>query len=221
MSYWIEQFQAKGALWIHDSNPRRPHALLTSGNHSNGYFNSDPIIEDAGLLSQACYALTDILKQTQPSVITEMTRVVGPAMGAIAIATLIAKHLQDYRTPSVLWGYTLKEGEGESKTMAIPPRVNIQPGESILLVEDVITTGSSILLAKQAVIDRGATPLPFILSLVNRSEGEWIEGMRIVSLIHHPMPIWKPIDCRLCHVGSQAIKPKTSWTELTAEYPTC
>jgi len=33
-----------GALWIHDGNPQRPHALLTSGNHSNGFFNASFIM---------------------------------------------------------------------------------------------------------------------------------------------------------------------------------
>lgn len=37
---WIDRFKERDALWLHDGNVRRPHALLTSGKHSDGFFNS-------------------------------------------------------------------------------------------------------------------------------------------------------------------------------------
>ena len=50
---WIGQYKQKGALWIHDGNMRRPHALLTSGKHSSGFFNSRLVIPDEVLLRDA------------------------------------------------------------------------------------------------------------------------------------------------------------------------
>ena len=60
---WIEEYKRKNALWIHDGNRIRPHALLTSGKHSNGFFNSRLVIPDEVLLSEATSDLLELFAQ--------------------------------------------------------------------------------------------------------------------------------------------------------------
>ncbi len=51
--HWMRVCQENHVLWLHDGNPKRPHALLTSGKHSTGFFNGGILTEDAALLDRA------------------------------------------------------------------------------------------------------------------------------------------------------------------------
>ncbi len=59
---WIQKFTELGAYWLHDGNPNRPHALLASGNHSDGYFDASLVIADPALLNQSG---TDLRKRLE------------------------------------------------------------------------------------------------------------------------------------------------------------
>jgi len=221
---WTETYKAKSALWIHDGNPKRPHALLTSGMHSGGFFNSGLVTEDPLLLGHACHDLAFMLR-TQAN-IREINRVVGPAMGAIAIAHCIAWSISRLsgRTPNnhCLSSFTEKIVVGDFERQILK-RTTMRPGETVITVEDVITTGGSVIRTAEAVTEAGGKLFPYILTLVNRSGLSEIDGRRIVALIDQPMPMWDapPVgDCPLCKQGSKAIRPKgaESWAALNAEY---
>lgn len=221
---WVSTYKEKGALWIHDGNPKRPHALLTSGNHSNGFFNSGLVCEDPLLLAEACHDLAFILRSQAD--IRLINRVVGPAMGAIAIAHCIAWSINrlSNRAPEnrCLSSYTEKIVVGDFERQILK-RTTMRPSEVVLTVEDVITTGGSVERTATAVTEAKGELFPFILTLVNRSGLTEVNGHKIVALIDQPMPMWHPIEgCPLCKQGSQAIRPKgtENWTALNANYET-
>ena len=222
---YIKEYQKRGALWIHDNNPKRPHALLTSGKHSNGFFNSTPIIQEPALLHIACYDLlwdlpTRLIeigyKPTSSKVSLRLCDlgihwVFGSAMGAVNIAYEIAgQH-------GCKAGYTEPVIESGEKKMIIK-RFNVQEGERVLVVEDVMTTGGTTKKTIKALEERGARILPVIPLLVNRSGKKRLMKKTIKALIDHPMPMWKPEECPLCRQGSEAIRPKGNWDKLTADY---
>jgi orotate phosphoribosyltransferase len=224
---WRTLFETKNALWIHDENPKRPHALLTSGKHSNGFFNSELIMEDPMILDDICYVLVSSFEEElvkAGSNINEIDRVVGPAMGAITLANGIAWQIAR-RQPQFgrhcLRAYVEKEDGGESKKMVFK-RTAIRYGERILLVEDVLTTGGSVELATQAIFNVNILTftLPFVVVIVNRSGLTEVGGKKIISLIDHSMPTWESSDCPLCKSGSEAIRPKgtENWARLNAKY---
>lgn len=136
---WISQYQQKGALWIHDGNPQRPHALLTSGKHSNGFFNSELVMEDSILLDEACFDLLKLL-EGEGVTLNDVDRVVGPAMGAITLAHDISRHIGRARDRFCLRAYTEKATDGDEKLMVFK-KTAIREGERILAAEDVLTTG--------------------------------------------------------------------------------
>lgn len=216
---WTGEYRKRGALWLHDGNLKRPHALLTSDNHSSGFFNSELVMEDPLLLDDAAVDLVEALK-IKGLDITMVDRVVGPAMGAITLAHDISRHIGRERSDPCFRAYTEKEGEGGSKMMVFRKTV-IRAGELILLAEDVFVTGGSIDLTAQAVVDAGGIVLPYVATLVNRSGFTKVDGREIVALIEHLMPIWNAHDCELCKGGSEAIRPKgkENWTRLNADYP--
>ncbi len=223
---WIEAYERKGSLWIHDGNPRRPHALLRGGEHSSGFFNSDGIIEDACLLDEAAGDLVWLMCQ-QGMRLYESTRVVGPAMGAITLAHDLARWITvshqrgNVSVSNCMCSYVMKEGEGDDLKMVFkrsPPK----PGEIILLCEDVLTTGGSVKRLMKAVEETAGNQVQFadfVAVLVNRSGLRSVNGKQIVALIDKPMPKWKPEGCPLCAQGSEAISPKgENWARLNAEY---
>ncbi|MEK7630726.1 MAG: phosphoribosyltransferase family protein [Patescibacteria group bacterium] len=216
---WIKKYQEKQAFWLHDSNPRRPHALLTSGKHSGGYFNSKLVTEDATLLGEASRDLVDQLLQDSSFDINDIDRVVGPQTGATRLAESIATEVTIKRGRLCAWASPAKAGEGEHKTMVFTD-TKVGLGEKVLLVEDVLNTGGSIRLTAQAVEVAGGSVLPYTAVLVNRSGFNEVDGRKIISLINHSMPIWVPEKCPLCKVGSEAIRPKgiESWQQLNASY---
>jgi orotate phosphoribosyltransferase len=215
---WIAAYRRAGALWIHDGNLRRPHALLTSGKHSSGFFNSELVMQDPLLLDAACADLAHVLLEHRLPIET-VDRVVGPAMGAITLAHDLARHLGTIRGRTCLRGYAQKQEDVPGTSMAFV-RTPLQPGETVLAAEDVLTTGTSLSNMRAAAQAAGARVLTLVAVLVNRSGLVEVDGRRIVALIDQPMPLWAPGECPLCLAGSEAIRPKgaENWARLYADY---
>jgi orotate phosphoribosyltransferase len=218
--WWINAYRQKSALWIHDDNPARPHAELTSGKHSDGFFNSRLVISDNLLMTLAAKDLVDFyVQQGNYSLIEKVDHVVGPQTGATKLAAFIAAEISERRNRLCHFSSPEKQGEGSAKRMAFADRDLKQlPGEIVLFCEDVITTGGSVDLTAKACLEAGAQVLPYVLVLVNRS-GLKQEGDRaILALIDRPMPMWLPDGCPLCKQGSKALRPKDNWAVLNADY---
>lgn len=215
--HWIQECQEHGALWLHDDNPKRPHALLASGKHSTGFFNMGILAENAELLDSAADDVVSLLAW-QGLHLDDVDRVVGPAMGAITLAHAVARNIARKRNGRpCLCAYAEKSEDGASMLFR---RTNIRPDEHVLCVEDVITTGGSVEKVLAAIVQAGGHPLPFVGAILNRSDKVKIDGVWIVSLIDKPMPAWTQEECLLCRQGSEAIRPKgaENWARLTAIY---
>lgn len=214
---WIAEYSQKGALWIHDGNPKRPHALLTSGLHSDGFFNSSLVCEDPNCLDRAAEDLMGLLEDAGCQR-HSVDRVIGPAMGAITLAHDLARQIS-FVPSTCLTAYVEKVEGSPQKAMKLA-RTSLKPGERVILTEDVLTTGGSVERAAEAVEAAGGIVLPWIAILVNRSGLSEVGGRKIVALIDRKMSSWKAEECPLCAQGSSAIKPKdkANWVLLTATY---
>ncbi|MGD0092781.1 MAG: phosphoribosyltransferase family protein [Planctomycetota bacterium] len=202
---WKQLFQAQGAIWMHAGQAARPHALLTSGLHSDGFVNCTFVTQHPRLLQRI---VTDSggLAPLLPS--QKVDWVIGSAFGAITLAYAVAERL------GARAGFTEKDGE-EMKLA----RFELAPGEKVLVVEDTISTGGSTLKTIAALLKAGAAAgdiLPCILCLVNRSGSGELSGRQIRALITTQIHTWPAASCPLCQAGSEAVRPKTHWKELTA-----
>lgn len=214
---WIDAYQRRGALWIHDGNSKRPHALLTSGKHSDGFFNSGIVTEEPSLIINAS---RDLAGAVAEEIVTgSINYVVGPALGAIVLAHCTAQALNDAR-------YTLQPckstfTEKDATGAMVLKRTSFQENDMILPVEDVLTTGGSVERTIEAVTQAGGRVAPVVAVLVNRSGLTEVKGGRkIVALIDRSMPMWTPEECPLCKQGSEALRPKgaENWARLNAAY---
>lgn len=206
---WREQFSENGALWMHDGDPKRPHALLTSGNHSNGFFNASKVIERPRLLSEACEDLISILHD-RIYCNSLPTMIVGSAMGAVTIAFEVARQLG---FPNLRSTFTEPVLTASDKTMVLK-RFEPSAKDKALVVEDVLTTGGTTVKTINELKSHGIFVSSFVGVLVNRSGKKTLGGRAVVGLVNKRLPIWTPDECPLCKEGSAALRPKTHWKQL-------
>lgn len=215
---WIDQYKAKDALWFHDGNVKRPHALFTSGMHSNSFFNSRLVIADDALLREAASDLLELFVK-KGGELSEVQGVVGPQTGATRLAELIRDEVVERVGSRCFWASPAKhEFEGKKSMVFSDEDLGAFPRRLVLPCEDVLTTGGSVNLATTAVVAAGGRVLPYILVLVNRSGLAEVGGKKIIALIDREMPMWTPDECPMCKAGSEALRPKDNWARLNAEY---
>jgi len=205
MTNWFSDFIRTGAIWLHDGNPERPHALLASGLHSDGFVNCSKITQDPALLRRIL-TTHDGLKSKLPS--GQVDWVIGSAQGAVTFAYALAEVI------GARAAFTEKDGELMSLA-----RFEVTAGQRVLVVEDVLSTGGSTvktIAGIEAATAQHAEILPLIVCMVNRSGNATLNGYEIRALLTPEIKTWKPAECPLCQLGSGAVRPKTHWRELTA-----
>ncbi|MEI8062330.1 MAG: hypothetical protein WCG97_03480 [bacterium] len=218
---WEELFRKSGAIWTHDGHQARPHVVLSSGVHSDGFANCEIVMKDSGLLHEAAWDLAEALEHSGLN-LEETGRVIGPAMGAVTLSSMLALTIGFRRSRSCLCGFCEKPDStgGIADWMAFKKPGNIKKGEVGLLTDDVFTTGRNLHMTADAVLREGGTIQEFLAVLVNRSGLTESGGRKIVSLVDIPMQTWDKTACPLCAAGSKAIIPEApgNWELLTAEY---
>ncbi len=222
---WFETYQRYEAIWTHGGTG--PHALMSGGEHSSGFFNSERVMEDPLILHDACRQLITSLAGLGVR-LDAIDRVIGPAMGAITIAHTLAFWINTLRpagpgthgvTGRCLRSYAERENADKDSPMAFK-KTEVKEGEIVLLAEDVMTRvkGGTVSRTAEAVTRKGGIILPYVAVLVNRTGESLIEGRQVISLIERSMPKWDPAKetCPLCAQGSEALRPKEvgNWARL-------
>lgn len=166
------------------------HFKLTSGRHSDRYIQCAKVLQYPHYTSQLCAELAARFKDEQ------IDLVVGPAMGGIIVAYEVARHL------NVKAIFT----ERENQVMKLRRGFEIKPGERVLVVEDVITTGGSVKEVMDIVKDLEAT-VAGVAVLVDRSAGKVDLGVRTESLLSLNVESYLPEECPLCKENIPLVKP--------------
>lgn len=209
------------ALWIydrtHETTPRRPHALLRSNLHSEGFFNSQLVIANEPMLRDAASDLIDLFVEAGGD-LEQVAGVVGPQTGATKLAGYLCSEIICRAKKYCFTASPAKSGaDGKGPMVFDDKEYALVSASTILPCEDVVTTAGSVMRALEASEKAGAKALPYILVLVNRSGLKEIHGRQIIALIEHHMPTYAPEDCPLCKAGSEAIHAKgENWARLTA-----
>jgi orotate phosphoribosyltransferase len=176
-------FQETGALL-------EGHFQLTSGLHSSRYLQCALVLQHpqhAGWIGQ---------KLGTRFVDERITAVVAPAIGGIIVAHETARAL----------GVRALFTEREAGVMTLRRGFRIDPGERVLVVEDVVTTGGSTRETIDAV-ERAGGNVVGAASVIDRSGGTVNLGVRREALLTLEVPAYEPAQCPLCRQGSVAIKP--------------
>ena len=206
---YIDLFKICNAIWMHNGNPQGPHALLTSGRHSDGYIDISQILKFTNLRDiLAQRMIEEVLLPVTGSKI-EIDYVVSSSMAAIAAGDGVATYLG-----GLVFVYTEKINNGIQKLK----RFEIPDGAKILQVEELITTMKTTYQVTNAILEknknvefvRDQNGKIVVLTLVHRPEKLPIEypDYRILPLVELEIHNWTPEECPLCKAGSRALKPK-------------
>jgi orotate phosphoribosyltransferase len=180
----IERFKRTGALL-------EGHFILTSGLHSPQYLQCALVLQypqEAEAFARA------IAAQFQNQ---RIALVAAPAIGGLVIGYEVARHLN----ARFIW--TERDAAGE---MTLRRGFTVRPGETALVVEDVITTGGSTRETIEALQKAGARVVG-AASIIDRSAGRVDVGVQRIALATLDVPNAAPAACPACARGEQAVKP--------------
>jgi orotate phosphoribosyltransferase len=167
------------------------HFRLSSGLHSTGYLQSALVLQnpvDAAALGAALGAKVRSLK---PDV------VLSPALGGIVIGHEVARAL------GVRALFAERSG---GSTLTLRRGFSLAPGDRVLVVEDVFTTGGSTRETMEVARAAGAEVVA-AAAIVDRSGGTIDFGVPGYSVLQISVPAFDPDACPLCKDGIPVIKP--------------
>ncbi len=188
----MERFRRTGALM-------EGHFILSSGLHSSNYLQCALVLQhpaEAEALGRALAAKFAGQK---------IQTVAAPAIGGLIIGYEVARALG----ARFIW--TERDAEG---SMQLRRGFNVQQGESVLVVEDVITTGGSTRETIEALRALGAR-IVGAASIIDRSQGRAEVGAPRIALATLNVPASDPASCDACERGEEAVKPGSRKTVIS------
>jgi len=179
----LDRFRRVGA-------PLEGHFRLTSGLHSSGYLQCALVLQHPGDAEVCGTAIAERVRSLGAQT------VLSPALGGIVIGHEVARAL----------GVRAIFAERQDATLALRRGFMLSPGEKVLVVEDVVTTGGStretIELARAAGADVVAAA-----AIIDRSGGQQQIDVPFHALATVSLPTYPPESCPLCAAGQPVVKP--------------
>jgi orotate phosphoribosyltransferase len=169
------------------------HFVLSSGKHSANYLQCARVLMNPARASRLAFALAQTLPRDIRSAIEV---VVSPAMGGIIIGHEMGRALD-------LDALFLERPHG---TFILRRGFAIKPGQKVLMVEDVVTTGLSSRQAMDAVREAGGEVIAEA-ALVDRSAGEADLGVPFFPLVSLNFPVYDADALPPELAGIPAVKP--------------
>lgn len=166
------------------------HFLLTSGLHSGHYLQCALVLQYPDLAAELGAQLADLLRPTRPDAVA------APAIGGILVAHEAARAL----------GVRALFTERENGVMRLRRGFSLNPGERILVVEDVMTTGGSTRETIGCIAESGGMVVG-VGSLVDRSGGAAAFEVPKASLVRLDLENYQAESCPLCRQGLPLVKP--------------
>ena len=166
------------------------HFLLTSGLHSPVYWEKFRILQFPKYTEQLCRLIADHFRSQEIQVVA------GPTIGGIILAHEVARQL------GVRSIFAEKDSSGER---TFRRSQSLEPGERVLIVDDVLTTGGSIheVMAAVNALDGDITGIGV---LVDRTQGTDF-GVPFFCCHRAETITYTPEDCPLCAANIPLVKP--------------
>ncbi|HEV7660972.1 MAG TPA: orotate phosphoribosyltransferase [Allosphingosinicella sp.] len=182
----LAEFRAAGALL-------EGHFILSSGLHSPRYLQCARVLMDPMRASRLAAALAARIPRDLKS---RIDIVVSPAMGGVVIGHEMGRAL----------GVEALFLERPTGLFELRRGFRLEPGQQVLLVEDVVTTGLSSREAIKAVAGEGGEVIA-AAALVDRSGGEADLGVPFFPLVRLSVPVYEPANLPDALAAIPAQKP--------------
>ena len=198
-------FRSSGAL-------REGHFALKSGRHSDAYVEKFQVLQDPAATSELCGFLAAGARGTDGKPMVDL--VAGPTTGGVILAFETGRQLGTraiFAEEVAVAGHTRRE---------FRRGFAIAPGERVLLVDDILTTGGSLLAMLPAVEAAGGEIMECVV-LVDRSGGLLTLTSPLTGRVYPLRALWRlelptyepgAATCPGCAAGTVAVKPGSSGT---------
>lgn len=165
------------------------HFRLTSGLHSGEYLQSALVLQHPAFAEQMGREMAQSLPRA--------ALVVSPAIGGMIIGHEVA------RAMGARFLFTERDPAGK---MTLRRGFSVEPGETAVVIEDVVTTGGTTREVIDLLRESGANVLA-AASIIDRSGGHADLGVPRAALATLEVVAYPPEDCPLCRQGLPVVKP--------------
>lgn len=165
----IDIFKSSGAVL-------EGHFILTSGLRSPVFLQKARVFMHADKTEKLCKALAEKIKDEGYG---DVSYVVGPAIGGLIPAYETSRHMD----ATAIW---VERQDGKFALR----RFEIEPGDKVIIVEDIVSTGLSIRETITCLQDLGAEVVA-AACLVDRSAGKSDIGVPLVALAEYEVPAYE------------------------------
>ncbi|MFN3425296.1 MAG: orotate phosphoribosyltransferase [Novosphingobium meiothermophilum] len=169
------------------------HFLLSSGRHSAHYLQCARVLMDPMRASRLAMATAQRIPRDLRQ---QIQKVVSPAMGGVIIGHEMGRAL----------GVEAMFVERPTGTFELRRGFALAPGEKVLMVEDVVTTGLSSREAIRAIEDAGGQVIA-AAALVDRSAGSVDLGVPFFPLVALNFPTYAADELPPELAATPAVKP--------------
>jgi orotate phosphoribosyltransferase len=173
------------------------HFLLTSGRHAARYLEKFFVLQHPAFTVEICRRFAATLAGYDPTI------VVGPTTGGVLLAAETARQLEPLVGHPVRGLFAERVDAGGR---ALRRGWTIEPDERVVVVDDILTTGLSLIETIDAVRAAGTEPLAAAV-IVDRATAPVEAGIPIHALGKIEIDSWPATDCPLCVAGSSPRKP--------------
>jgi orotate phosphoribosyltransferase len=166
------------------------HFRLTSGLHSPGYLQCALVLQHPREAETCGAAIAERVRGLN------VAAVLSPALGGIVIGQEVARAL----------GVRAIFAERQDGALTLRRGFTLAPGERVLVVEDVVTTGGSTRETIEVARAAGAQVVG-AAAIIDRSGGQQTLDVPFHALATVSLPTYQPESCPLCAEGRPVTKP--------------
>jgi hypothetical protein len=211
----MELLEKCKAVWFYQGLPGEPHAILTAGQHSEGYFHVSLALSFPNICRILARHLFQKVIAELPEIEGKIDVVASPTFGAPSLGLEFAEQAR------AMFVFTEKIGDEQ----IFPERFDLPEGARILIVEDAVSRFTTAKKLENAISNKNPK-VEFLKegqrilvgAVVYRPESLGIgdPDFLAVSLIEKEIKTWKPEECPcpLCRQGSKALRPKQHWEKF-------
>jgi orotate phosphoribosyltransferase len=167
------------------------HFLLTSGRHSGTYLEKFQVLQYPRHTERLCRLIADHFRDSNVDLVA------GPTTGGVILSYEVARQLGTSPAGGPMRGI-FAESDGDVRRFQRGFRM--APGERVLIVDDILTTGGSIRQVIEAVRGSGGEPVG-VGVLVDRSGGQTDFGLPFYACLELQIAAYDAPDCPLCRQG--------------------